>query len=215
MNNLSDSIEKGIPSRISKINTFMHIQKICELDHVKTTFICPSCFGRVSFNVKSETTFSISSDIDAFDMSRLRTTFFPSCNKCNRVMFECDEDFVDRIIKLNHLGIITLYCCSGHNETIDRICDNKLIGIEDYSFPYIIINTLDTKPEVVSKILSKALIKRNNLTVTFMDDGLRISPKTPNGIDLNDTVLEADQKWLKETLFKFIDNIISYFDTED
>jgi len=206
----------------SKINenSYYH-DKISEIDHVKTTFICPSCFGRVSFNVKSETTFSITSDIENFDIERTRTTFAPICTSCNQSMFECDEDFVDRIIKLNLLGIATEYCCSGHKEMIDTIRTNNnttsLKEVENYSYPYIMINIVETKPEVVSVILAKASQKKRNLEVMFMDENpsLRIGPKIPKSINIQDKVPEADQAWLKNTLFKFVDEIIHHFDKEE
>lgn len=218
---ISSHWNEGIPARLER-NNFLYHDKISELDHVKTTFVCPSCWGRVSFNVKSETTFSITSDIDNFDIERSRTTFSPVCLNCNESMFECDEDFVDRIIKLNLLDIVTEYCCSGHEETIDRISTNgdntELKEVNDYSYPYIMINLAETKPEVVSVILSKAQKKNSNLRVEFMseDPFLRIAPALPEYIIVNGTMpYEEDQKNMKNTLFKFVDAIIKHFDKED
>ena len=210
----------GIPAHLER-NNFLYHDKICEFDHVKTTFVCPSCWGRVSFNVKSETTFSITSDIDNFDIERSRTTFSPVCLNCNQSMFECDEDFVDRIIKLNLLDIVTEYCCSGHKEVIDRISTNgdntERKEINDYSYPYIMINLAETKPEVISIILSKAQ-KNSNLRVEFMNEDpfIRIAPVLPEYIIVNGTMpYEEDQKNMKDILFKFVDSIIRRFDKEN
>lgn len=212
--------QSGIPAHLER-NNFLYHDKICEFDHVKTTFVCPSCWGRVSFNVKSETTFSITSDIDNFDIERSRTTFAPVCLNCNQSMFECDEDFVDRIIKLNLLDIVTEYCCSGHKEVIDRISTNgsntERKEINDYSYPYIMINLAETKPEVITIILSKAK-KDSNLRVEFMseDPFLRIAPVLPEYIIVNGTMpYEEDQKNMKDILFKFVDSIIRRFDKEN
>ena len=75
-------------------------------------------------------------------------------------MFECDEDFVERIIKLNSLGIITEFSCSGHKNVVNTIRteENKTISKDenDYSFPYVTINTSDTDPKIISVILAKA-----------------------------------------------------------
>ena len=220
--NIPSYWQNGIPARLER-NNFLYHDKISELDHVKTTFICPSCWGRVSFNVKSETTFSITSDIENFDIERTRTTFVPMCTSCNQSMFECDEDFVDRIIKLNLLGIVTEYCCSGHKEKIDRIGTNgnntTRKEVEDYSYPYIMINVAETKSEVVSIILSKAQENNSNLSSEFMDENpfLRIGPVLLHEyIIANGTMpYEEDQKNMKDTLFKFVDSIIELFDKEN
>lgn len=212
--------QEGIPAKLEGSN-FLYHDKISELDHVKTTFVCPSCWGRVSFNVKSETTFSITSDIENFDIERSRTTFAPICLNCNQSMFECDEDFVDRIIELNLLNIVTEYCCSGHKEVIDRISTNgdntERKEIDDYSYPYIMINLFETKPEMISTILSKAQ-KNGNLKVEFMNEDpfLRIAPVLPEYIIINGTMpYEEDQKNMKDILFKFVDSIIRHFSKEN
>lgn len=214
--NIPSHWSSGIPARLER-NNFLYHDKISELDHVKTTFICPSCLGRVSFNVKSETTFSITSDIEEFDIQRMRTTFEPTCTKCDQLMFECDEDFVDRIIKFNLLGIVTEYCCSGHDDPIDHVHNKKMEEIKGYSFPYITINAAKTKPSIISVILAKALQVKRNLDVMFMDDDphLRIAPKIPSSIDISDKIQKADQDWMRDTLFKFIDIIIMHFDKEN
>ena len=220
-NNIKDSSDNSIPVRPVR-NNFLYHDKISELDHVKTTFVCPSCWGRVLFNVKSETTFSIASDIENFDIERTRTTFVPICTTCNQSMFECDEDFVDRIIKLNLLNIVTEYCCSGHKETLDRISTNNgtttMKEVEDYSYPYIMINLSETHPEIINFILSKSQKKNSNLRVEFMDEDpfLRIAPVLPEYIIKNGTMpYEEDQKNMKDILFKFVDSIIRRFDKEN
>lgn len=209
-------LPEGIPANMER-NNYLYRDKISEIDHVKTTFVCPNCLGRVSFNLKSETTFSITSDIEDFAIERYRTTFIPMCTKCEQSMFECDEDFVDRIIKLNLLGIVTEFCCSGHENSIDRVRNGKLEEIKDFSYPYIMINVAETEPQIINIILTNVLQKNRNLDVMFMDEDpyLRISPKLPNSVSYSDTLQRADQDWMKDTLFKFVDTIIKYFDKED
>ena len=221
-NNINDGLDDttpshwndGIPAKLERSN-FLYHDKISELDHVKTTFICPNCFGRVSFNLKSESTFTISSDIEEFDIQRIRTTFEPICVKCDQIMFECDEDFVDRIIKLNLLGIVTEYCCSGHDDPIDRVYNGKMEEIKGYSFPYITINVAKTNPNILSIILTEAKALQN-LDVMFMDKDphLRIATKIPDSIDISDKITKEDQDWMRDILFKFVDTIIAHFDKE-
>lgn len=130
-------------------------------------------------------------------------------------MFECDEDFADRIIKLNLLGISTEFCCSGHKETIYAIKNGKLNEIEGYSYPYIIINISKTDLNVVNIILSEALQKNHNLKVKSTDPFLRIASALPEYMTTNNIMpCKADRVQMKNTLFKFVDYIIKYFDKE-
>ena len=197
---------------------FLYRDKIAELDHVKTTFICPSCFGRVSFNLWSDTKYNITSDIEDFDIERCRTTFIPTCKLCDQSMFECDEDFVDRIIKLNLLGICTEYCCSGHKEEYDEVRTNgnktKNTPITGIALPYLVINLFKTgDPHKINEILTIALQCESNVEVSFIqeDPFLRIGPKLCKNLD--DITIGTIPE-LKEILFKFVDEIIRRFDKE-
>ena len=132
-------------------------------------------------------------------------------------MFECDEDFVDKIIKLNLLGITTEYCCSGHKDSIDRIHNGQRKEVEDYSYPYLMINLSETAPDKINIILTKALQKKHNIKVEFMDEDpfIRIAPILPEYIVVSGSMpYDSDQSRMKDTLFKFVDTIIKYFDKE-
>lgn len=174
-------------------------------------YICPKCHRIISIKVKQD--IEIIPD-DNQDLDKIEALLFHpsamvlSCEKCDETMFRCDNEFVDRIIKLNENGFITVYCCEGHGPSIETVDISTMIPSLKISSPYITFDYSNMSKDKV-ELLNNALYKFASEDMIFVMEAVPYQISVhPTGLNLDYTEYDDPNKEVENArnkLFKFID----------
>lgn len=179
-----------------------------------TIYICPRCHRVVSIKVKQD--IQIIPD-DNQDLEKVEALLFHpsamvlSCEKCDETMFSCDNEFVDRIIKLNEKGFITIYCCEGHGPSIETVDISTMIPSFNISSPYITFDYTKMSREKI-EFLNHVLYKFTDDDMIFVMEAIPYQVSVyPTGLNLDYSEYDNPIKEVynaRNKLFSFIDYLL-------
>lgn len=179
-----------------------------------TIYICPRCHRVVSIKVKQG--IQIIPD-DNQDLEKVEALLFHpsamvlSCEKCDETMFICDNEFVDRIIKLNEKGFITIYCCEGHGPSIETVNISTMIPSFNISSPYITFDYTKMSREKID-FINHVLFKFTDDDMIFVMEAVPYQVSVyPTGLNLDYSEYDNPIKEVynaRNKLFSFIDYLL-------
>ena len=103
----------------------------------KQFYICSHCRNTVSItntNIERLSYDYTGTDVTHTTIEPMSIDYWVRCNKCNDMMFECDEKMVPYIVALMKRGYETLWCCEGHHRDLG---DPTIMPNEEYIIPYL------------------------------------------------------------------------------
>lgn len=90
----------------------------------KRSYFCPECWNVTHISAQDLDISYIPSYVNSTSkniaIAKSTIEFDVICAECDSFMIQCDSEIIDRIVKLNALGIETMYCCEGHIHNIEK-----------------------------------------------------------------------------------------------
>ena len=183
--------------------------------NANSVLICGECWNIVRIKNIPQIEFDIESTYNGFMVNHVKPDFEIYCENCDNFMFQCDEEFVSRIIALNKLGVTTRFCCEGHMSEARSIKNNHKYLIID--MPYLAIDK-SINP-VVLGIMKNILGEQRYQFIKFeddMDDMYVIRGSLYDQSSIIEELTEEDDKSemrtnfevMKSRYFDFIDDFI-------
>ena len=103
----------------------------------KQFYICSHCRNTISITNKNIEKLSYEytgTDVTHTTIEQMSIGYYVKCDKCDNMMFECDEKMVPYIVALIERGYETLWCCEGHHIELN---DPSIMPREEYRVPYV------------------------------------------------------------------------------
>lgn len=180
------------------------------------SYFCPECFNKVDIDTQDKCSHlgvHVNSTSKNIAIARANIEFDVICCECDGFMIQCDSDIIDRIIKLNNLGIETMYCCEGHINTIEKPFTFTKQFQDDYNYhinlPYIgfSIEISENIMDYIDKLLSfqeYGFIEFEATEYMYVLRGKFDSDKYDKHYEM-----EADFELMRNNFLRFIDEIIN------